>query len=32
VHGRTTEQHFKGECRREGIRRVVEAVGERTGR
>lgn len=31
VHGRTTEQHFKGECRREGIRRVVERVGEATG-
>lgn len=31
VHGRTTEQHFKGSCRLEGIRRVVEAVGERTG-
>lgn len=31
VHGRTTEQRFKGECRREGIRRVVEAVGEATG-
>jgi tRNA-dihydrouridine synthase B len=32
VHGRTTEQRFKGECRREGIRRVVESVGERFGR
>jgi len=32
VHGRTTEQHFKGECRLAGIRRVVEAVAERTGR
>ncbi|VAX40489.1 tRNA-dihydrouridine synthase DusB [hydrothermal vent metagenome] len=32
VHGRTTEQRFKGHCRREGIRRVVEAVGEKTGR
>lgn len=32
VHGRTTEQHFRGECRRDGIRRVVEAVGEKTGR
>jgi tRNA-dihydrouridine synthase B len=32
VHGRTTEQLFKGQCRREGIRRVVEAVGEATGR
>lgn len=31
VHGRTTEQRFKGECRRAGIRRVVEAVGEATG-
>jgi len=31
VHGRTTEQMFKGECRREGIRRVVEAVAEATG-
>jgi len=30
VHGRTTEQRFKGECRREGIKRVVEAVGELT--
>lgn len=26
VHGRTTEMRFKGVCRREGIRRVVEAV------
>lgn len=32
VHGRTTEQMFKGQCRREGIRRVVEAVGAATGR
>jgi len=32
VHGRTTEQRFKGQCRREGIRRVVDAVGESTGR
>mgnify|MGYP003633133041 CR=1 FL=1 len=32
VHGRTTEMKFKGECRREGIRRVVEAVGAATGR
>lgn len=32
VHGRTTEMRFKGECRHEGIRRVVEAVGEATGR
>jgi len=31
VHGRTTEQRFKGSCRRDGIRRVVEAVAERTG-
>ncbi len=31
VHGRTTEQLFRGACRREGIRRVVEAVGEATG-
>ena len=31
VHGRTTEQRFKGDCRREGIRRVVEAVGEKFG-
>ncbi len=31
VHGRTTEQRFKGECRREGIRRVVEAIGEASG-
>ncbi|MCH7791584.1 MAG: tRNA-dihydrouridine synthase [Planctomycetes bacterium] len=26
VHGRTTEQRFKGACRLDGIRRVVEAV------
>ena len=32
VHGRTTEQRFKGQCRREGIRHVVESVGEFTGR
>lgn len=32
VHGRTTEQLFRGECRLAGIRRVVEAVGEATGR
>lgn len=32
VHGRTTEQKFKGECRREGIRRVVDAVAAATGR
>ena len=31
VHGRTTEQRFKGSCRQEGIRRVVEGVGEATG-
>ncbi|MEL6329662.1 MAG: tRNA-dihydrouridine synthase [Planctomycetota bacterium] len=29
VHGRTTEQRFKGSVRREGIRRVVEGVGAR---
>jgi tRNA-dihydrouridine synthase B len=28
VHGRTTEQKFRGDCRLDGIRRVVEAVGE----
>ena len=28
VHGRTTEQRFKGECDRGGIRRVVERVRE----
>jgi len=32
VHGRTTEMKFTGQCRREGIKRVVEAVGESTGR
>lgn len=32
VHGRTTEQMFKGQCRREGIRRVVDTVGAATGR
>lgn len=32
IHGRTTEQRFKGQCRRQGIRRVVEAVAERFGR
>jgi tRNA-dihydrouridine synthase B len=26
VHGRTTEQRFRGDCRREGIRRVVDRV------
>jgi nifR3 family TIM-barrel protein len=31
VHGRTTEMKFKGECRRDGIRRVVESVGAATG-
>lgn len=31
VHGRTTEQRFKGQCRREGIKRVVDAVAEATG-
>jgi len=31
VHGRTTEQRFRGSCRRDGIRRVVESVGEATG-
>jgi nifR3 family TIM-barrel protein len=31
VHGRTTEQHFKGACNPDGIRRVVEAVAEKTG-
>ncbi|MBX3323460.1 MAG: tRNA-dihydrouridine synthase family protein [Phycisphaeraceae bacterium] len=31
VHGRTTEQRFKGSVRRDGIRRVVETVGERFG-
>lgn len=31
VHGRTTEQRFKGTCRRAGIRRVVEAVAAATG-
>jgi len=31
VHGRTTEMLFKGRCRRDGIRRVVEAVGAETG-
>ncbi|MEL7473948.1 MAG: tRNA-dihydrouridine synthase, partial [Planctomycetota bacterium] len=29
VHGRTTEQRFKGACRREGIRRVVETMAQR---
>jgi nifR3 family TIM-barrel protein len=31
VHGRTTEMRFQGSCRREGIARVVEAVGAYTG-
>jgi len=31
VHGRTTEQKFKGSCDHEGIRRVVEAVRGATG-
>ncbi|MEL6740725.1 MAG: tRNA-dihydrouridine synthase family protein [Planctomycetota bacterium] len=31
VHGRTTEMRFKGDVRRDGIRRVVERVGETTG-
>ena len=31
VHGRTTEMRFKGDVRHEGIRGVVEAVGERMG-
>jgi tRNA-dihydrouridine synthase B len=30
VHGRTTEQRFRGACRRDGIARVVETVGEKT--
>ncbi|MFI4893216.1 MAG: tRNA dihydrouridine synthase, partial [Phycisphaerales bacterium JB058] len=30
VHGRTTEMRFKGDCRREGIRRVVDAVSAHT--
>ncbi|MGP1272411.1 MAG: tRNA dihydrouridine synthase [Phycisphaerales bacterium] len=30
VHGRTTEMRFKGDCRRDGIRRVVDAVGAHT--
>lgn len=28
VHGRTTEQKFKGRCDLDGIKRVVDAVGE----
>jgi nifR3 family TIM-barrel protein len=31
VHGRTTEQRFKGSVSREGIRRVVERVAEQFG-
>lgn len=31
VHGRTTEQRFRGDCRREGIRRVVGRVREHSG-
>ncbi|MCA9303463.1 MAG: tRNA-dihydrouridine synthase family protein [Phycisphaerales bacterium] len=31
VHGRTTEQRFKGSCSHDGIRRVVEMVAEETG-
>lgn len=31
IHGRTTEQRFKGSCRPEGIRRVVEAIAAHTG-
>lgn len=31
VHGRTTVQKFKGRARRDGIRRVVDAVGVHTG-
>jgi tRNA-dihydrouridine synthase B len=31
VHGRTAEQHFKGKCDRQGIRRVVETVADRFG-
>lgn len=30
VHGRTTEMRFKGDCRRDGIRRVVDAIGAHT--
>jgi len=30
VHGRTTEMRFKGDCRREGIKRVVDAVSAHT--
>ncbi|MEO1715979.1 MAG: tRNA-dihydrouridine synthase [Planctomycetota bacterium] len=30
VHGRTTAMRFGGQCRRDGIRRVVEAVGAHT--
>lgn len=31
VHGRTTEMKFSGECIREGIKRVVDAVREKSG-
>ena len=31
VHGRTTEQKFKGSCDHDGIKRVVDAVREATG-
>lgn len=31
VHGRTTEMRFKGECRLDGIRTVVDAVRAHTG-
>ncbi|MFT5423666.1 MAG: tRNA-dihydrouridine synthase B [Phycisphaerales bacterium] len=31
VHGRTTEMKFKGDCRQEGIKRVVEDVAAHTG-
>jgi tRNA-dihydrouridine synthase B len=31
VHGRTTEQKFKGSCDHEGIKRVVDAVRDSTG-
>ncbi len=32
VHGRTTEQRFKGSCDLQGIKRVVEMVAAHTGR
>lgn len=31
VHGRTTEMRFKGVCRHDGIKRVVDAVRDHTG-